>query len=563
MPDADAGAVAVQPVILAVDDEPAVLRAIAGDLRRHYARRYRVVRAGSGEEALEVVAELRERSARLALVVSDQRMPGMGGVDLLAEVRRLEPDVKVVLLTAYADTEVAIEAINRVRLDYYVLKPWDPPEEQLFPVLDDLLDDWEAGAGAPVAGLQVIGYRWSPEAHELRDFLSRNLVPFRWLDVEGSPDEAARLLGGGSPRLPVVVTEAGQRIERATPATVAPAIGLRSTTRETRAWDLLILGAGPAGLAAAVYGASEGLRTGIVEQEAPGGQAGQSSRIENYLGFPAGLSGADLTRRAVAQARRLGAEFISPACAVRLERCDPYRVLHLTGGERLTTSAVVLATGVSYRRLNVPGMDELAGRGIYYGAARAEAPGLEGEDVVIVGGANSAGQAAVFLSGFARRVVVLVRGDDVAATMSAYLIDQIASIGNIEIWCRSQVAAVDGAGRLERVAVRRGDDPQPGETQTVELKVAAMFIFIGAEPRTDWLAGAVDRDPRGFILTGRAVPGGVRDPGRPERDRYLLETSVPGVFAVGDVRASSVKRVASAVGEGAIAVQFVHQYLSL
>jgi thioredoxin reductase (NADPH) len=563
MADGDAGTVAVQPVILAVDDEPAVLRAIAGDLRRHYARRYRVVRAGSGEEALEVVTELRERGARLALVVSDQRMPGMGGVDLLAEVRRLEPEVKAVLLTAYADTEVAIEAINRVRLDYYVLKPWDPPEEQLFPVLDDLLDDWEAGAGAPVAGLQVIGQRWSPEAHDLRDFLSRNLVPFRWLDVEASPDEAARLLGGGSLHLPVVVTEAGRRIERATPATVAPAIGLRSTTRETRAWDLLILGAGPAGLAAAVYGASEGLRTGIVEQDAPGGQAGQSSRIENYLGFPAGLSGADLTRRAVTQARRLGAEFIAPACAVGLERCDPYRVLHLTGGERLTTSAVVLATGVSYRRLNVPGMDELAGRGIYYGAARAEAPGLEGEDVVIVGGANSAGQAAVFLAGFARRVVVLVRGGDVATTMSAYLIDQIASIANIEIWHHSQVAAVDGDGRLERVAVRRGDDPQPGETQTVELKVAAMFIFIGAEPRTDWLAGAVDRDPRGFLLTGRAVPGQVRDPGRPERDRYLLETSVPGVFAVGDVRASSVKRVASAVGEGAIAVQFVHQYLSL
>jgi thioredoxin reductase (NADPH) len=510
-----------------------------------------------------VVAELRERGARLALVVSDQRMPGMGGVDLLAEVRRLEPEVKAVLLTAYADTEVAIEAINRVRLDYYVLKPWDPPEEQLFPVLDDLLDDWEAGAGAPVAGLQVIGQRWSPEAHDLRDFLSRNLVPFRWLDVEASPDEAARLLGGGSLHLPVVVTEAGRRIERATPATVAPAIGLRSTTRETKAWDLLILGAGPAGLAAAVYGASEGLRTGIVEQDAPGGQAGQSSRIENYLGFPAGLSGADLTRRAVTQARRLGAEFIAPACAVGLERCDPYRILHLTGGERLTTSAVVLATGVSYRRLNVPGMDELAGRGIYYGAARAEAPGLEGEDVVIVGGANSAGQAAVFLAGFARRVIVLVRGGDVAATMSAYLIDQIASIANIEIWHRSQVAAVDGSGRLERVTVRRGDEPQPGETQTVEVKVAAMFIFIGAEPRTEWLAGAVDRDPRGFLLTGRAVPGQVRDPGRPERDRYLLETSVPGVFAVGDVRASSVKRVASAVGEGAIAVQFVHQYLSL
>jgi thioredoxin reductase (NADPH) len=558
MPDPDGGTVAVQPVILAVDDEPAVLRAIAGDLRRHYARRYRVVRAESGEEALEVVAELRERGARLALVVSDQRMPGLGGVDLLAEVRRLDPEVKVVLLTAYADTDVAIEAINRVRLDYYILKPWDPPEEQLFPVLDDLLDDWEAGAGGPVAGLQVVGYRWSPEAHELRDFLSRNLVPFRWLDVEGSPDEAARLLGNGRLQLPVVVTEAGQRIERATPATVAPAIGLRTGSTQTRAWDLLILGAGPAGLAAAVYGASEGLRTGLVEQEAPGGQAGQSSRIENYLGFPAGLSGADLTRRAVAQARRLGAEFIAPASAVQIERCDPYRVLHLAGGERLTASAVVIATGVSYRRLNVPGMDELAGRGVYYGAARAEGPGCRGEDVVIVGGANSAGQAAVFLAGFARRVVMLVRGDDMAATMSRYLVDQIASTANIEIWTRSQVAAVQGDGRLERVLVRRGDEPEP-----VELPVASMFIFIGAEPRTDWLDGAVDRDPRGFVLTGGAVPGRVRTPGRPERDRYLLETSVPGIFAVGDVRASSVKRVASAVGEGAIAVQFVHQYLSL
>jgi thioredoxin reductase (NADPH) len=517
MPDPDGGTVAVQPVILAVDDEPAVLRAIAGDLRRHYARRYRVVRADSGQEALDVVAELQDRGGRLALVVSDQRMPGMGGVDLLAEVRRVEPEVKTVLLTAYADTDVAIEAINRVRLDYYILKPWDPPEDQLFPVLDDLLDDWEAGVGAPVAGLQVVGYRWSPEAHALREFLSRNLVPFRWLDVERDADEAARLLGGRGLHLPVVITEAGQRIEEATPATIGPAIGLSTGTMQTRAWDLLILGAGPAGLAAAVYGASEGLRTGLVEQEAPGGQAGQSSRIENYLGFPAGLSGADLTRRAVTQARRLGAEFIAPASAVRIERCDPYRVLHLAGGERLTASAVVIATGVSYRRLKVPGMNELDGRGI-----------------------------------------VLVRGGDVTASMSAYLVDQIGATPNIEIWTHSQVAAVEGDGRLERVLVRRGDEPEP-----VKLPVASMFIFIGAEPRTDWLDGAVDRDPRGFVLTGGAVPGRVRDPGRPERDRYLLETSVPGVFAVGDVRASSVKRVASAVGEGAIAVQFVHQYLSL
>jgi thioredoxin reductase (NADPH) len=558
MADQPAGDVPVQPVILAVDDEPAVLRALAGDLRRHYARRYRVVRAGSGKEALEVADELRQRGGRLALVVSDQRMPGMGGVDLLAEVRRGDPEVKAVLLTAYADTDVAIDAINRVRLDYYVLKPWDPPEEQLFPVLDDLLDDWEAGAGAPVAGLQVLGNRWSPEAHELRDFLSRNLVPFRWIDVEGHAEEAARLLGDGRPQLPVVVTEAGKRIERATPAGIAGVIGLRTGTGVTRAWDLLILGGGPAGLAAAVYGASEGLRTGVVEQEAPGGQAGQSSRIENYLGFPAGLSGADLARRAVTQARRLGAEFIAPATAVRLELCDPYRVLHLANGERLTANAVVLATGVSYRRLDVPGIDELSGRGIYYGAARSEGPELRDQDVVIVGGANSAGQAAVFMAGFARRVVLLVRGEDIGATMSAYLVDQIASTRNIEVWTRSRVVGVGGDGRLERVSVRRGDDAEP-----VEVAVGAMFIFIGAEPRTDWLDGTVERDPRGFVLTGSAVDGRVRQPGRPDRDRYLLESSVPGVFAVGDVRATSVKRVASAVGEGSIAVQFVHQYLSL
>jgi thioredoxin reductase (NADPH) len=557
-PAHNGGEVPVQPVIMVVDDEPAVLAAIAGDLRRHYARRYRVVRSANGEEALEVAAELQKRGARLALVVSDQRMPGIGGIDLLAEVRRLEPDTKAVLLTAFADTDIAIEAINRVRLDYYILKPWDPPEEHLFPVLDDLLDDWESGAGAPLAGLQVIGDRWSREAHELRDFLSRNLVPFRWLDVDGNAAEVARLMGEEHRHLPVVVTESGHRIERATPATVATAVGLRSGARQTRAWDLLILGAGPAGLAAAVYGASEGLRTGLVEQEAPGGQAGQSSRIENYLGFPAGLSGSDLTRRAVAQARRLGAEFIAPACAVGLEVCDSYRILHLAGGERLTANAVVLATGVSYRRLQVPGMDELAGRGIYYGAARAEAPGCRGEDVVIVGGANSAGQAAVFLAGFARRVVVLMRGDDMGATMSAYLVDQISSTANIEIWTRSRVAAVEGNGRLERVLVERDDEPE-----RAEIRVASMFIFIGAEPRTDWLDGAVERDRHGFVLTGAAVPGRVRRPGRPERDRYLLETSVPGIFAVGDVRASSVKRVASAVGEGSIAVQFVHEYLSL
>jgi thioredoxin reductase (NADPH) len=549
---------ATVPVILTVDDEPAVLRAVAGDLRRHYAGRYRVVRADSGEAALEVAAELRRRGARLALALSDQRMPGMAGIDLLAELRRDEPDVKAVLLTAYADTDVAIAAINRVRLDYYIVKPWDPPEDFLYPPLDELLADWEAGAARPAGGLVVVGQRLSPEAHALRDFLARNLIPFRWVDVSSAPKEASAVLDGDVARLPVVVTEDGRRLDRATPAVVAEAVGWRSGAREVRAWDLLIIGGGPAGLAAAVYGASEGLRTGVVEREAPGGQAGESSRIENYLGFPAGLSGADLTRRAVTQVRRFGAEFIAPTEAVRLEVCDPYRVVHLTDGERLTATAVILATGVSYRRLNAPGMDHLYGRGVYYGAARAEGPSCAGEDVVIVGGANSAGQAAVFFSSFARRVVVLVRGADIAASMSAYLVDQVSALRNVEVRTGVEVAGAEGDAGLEAVCVRHRDS---GEIQ--RIKARSMFVFIGAEPRTDWLDGIVERDARGFIITGPAVGGRVRSPDGSERDRYLLETSLPGTFAVGDARAGSVKRVASAVGEGSIAVQFVHQYLAL
>jgi thioredoxin reductase (NADPH) len=366
------------------------------------------------------------------------------------------------------------------------------------------------------------------------------------------------VLSGDIARLPAVVAEDGRRVDRATPATVAPVVGLRPETREVRAWDLLVLGGGPAGLAAAVYGASEGLRTAVVEQEAPGGQAGQSSRIENYLGFPAGLSGADLARRAVTQARRFGAEFIAPACAVRLEVCDPYRVVHLEDGERLTATAVVLALGVSYRPLDAPGIAELAGRGVYYGAARAEAPSCQGEDIVVVGGANSAGQAAVFFSSFARRVVLLARRSDVAATMSAYLVDQLVSLPNVEIRTRSEVAAVEGQDHLESVAVRNLDT---GHVDRITTR--SMFVFIGAAPRTGWLDGAVERDGRGFVLTGPAVAGRVVTPAGIERDRYLLESSLPGVFAAGDARAGSVKRVASAVGEGSIAVQFVHQYLSL
>ncbi len=546
------------PVVLAVDDDARVLRAVSGDLRSHYAGRYRIMRAESGEAALEALEELQSRGTPVALVLSDQRMPGMGGVDLLARARTLFPEMKAVLLTAYADTDVAIRAINEVRLDYYILKPWDPPEEQLYPVLDDLLEDWQAGHTPSFQGVRVIGHRFSSESYELREFLSRNQVPFQWVDVERDAS-AETLVGaeGAGTRLPVVVLDDGRQLASPSIAEVADGIGLR-TRSETRSWDLLIVGAGPAGLAAAVYGASEGLRTGLVEREAPGGQAGQSSRIENYLGFPSGLSGADLARRAITQATRFGADLVAPAEVTSLEVCDPYRVLHLADGDRLTCSALIVATGVSYRRLDAPGVEALTGRGVYYGAARTETPGCAGEDVVIVGGANSAGQAAVYFSRFARQVTMLVRAGSLAAGMSRYLVDQLEALDNVRVRTRTAVRSVSGTDKLESVTVEHLDGGGSEDVPT-----PSMFVFIGAQPYTDWLDGTVARDQRGFVLTGTDVRGRVRTPGGAERDRYLLETSVPGVFAVGDVRAGSVKRVASAVGEGSIAVQFVHGYLAL
>ena len=548
---------AARPVILTVDDDPEVLRSVERDLKRHYAVDYRVLRAGSGSSALDALRQLKRRDQPVAMVVADQRMPGMSGVELLAEAKTLFPRARSVLLTAYADTDAAIEAINRVRLDYYVLKPWDPPEERLYPVLDDLLEDWRAFYKPAFEGVRVVGHRWSADGHRLRDFLARNLVPYQWLDVE-SNDEAVRLLAASAPEdgdggLPAVVLSDGTVLRTPSNLEVAQRIGLR-TTAHARFFDVLIVGGGPAGLAAAVYAASEGLTTALVEREAPGGQAGQSSLIENYLGFPQGLSGSDLARRALTQARRFGAEILTPQEVTALELKGPLRVLKLTDGTTLSCEALVLGTGVSYRRLDVPGAERLTGSGVYYGAAFSEASACTGQDVLVVGGANSAGQAAIFFSRFAGHVTMVVRAPSLANAMSQYLVDQIAATPNIEVRLRSAVDAVHGEHSLESVRLRHLDT---GEHET--RAAGGLFVFIGAEPRTDWLEGVVARDQRGFLLTGADVP-----PSRwpEERDPYLLETCVPGVFAVGDVRASSVKRVASAVGEGSIAIQFVHSYLN-
>jgi thioredoxin reductase (NADPH) len=543
-----------RPAILAVDDEPAVLAAVARDLRRGFGERYRILRASSGPEALDLLGEVRRRGDPVAMLIADQRMPGMEGTDYLVKARTIVPDAKRVLLTAYADTEAAIAAINEVALDYYLLKPWDPPEEQLFPVVEDLLTTWESGAALESGGVRVIGHRFSRESHDLRDFLARNRVPARWLDIErdGEARELLQIAGVGPDRLPVALLEDGSVLERPTVLEIAERLGVAGRPAQDH-YDLVIVGGGPAGLAAAVYGASEGLRTVMVEREAPGGQAGQSSRIENYLGFPAGLSGSDLARRATDQARRLGAELLSVQDAVRLRVEGAGRFVELSGGGELSANCVLVASGVAYRQLDTPGFPELTGAGIYYGAAMTEARSCADQHVVIIGGANSAGQAAVYFSGYAGRVTMLVRST-LEKSMSHYLIEQIAALPKINVRTGSQAVAAEGEdGHLERLRVRNGDGSEE------VLDADACFVFIGAAPRTDWLAGVVARDERGFILAGPdAKLAGWPLP----RDPYLLETSVPGVFVAGDVRARSIKRVASAVGEGSMAVSLVHEYLS-
>ncbi len=539
--------------IVVVDDEPAVLAAVARDLRRGFGEHYRVLRATSGSEALEVLRELRTRGEQVAMLIADQRMPGMPGTEYLVEARKIVPDAKRVLLTAYADTEAAIAAINEVALDYYLLKPWDPPEEQLFPVVEDLLTTWEAGAALESGGVRVVGHRFSKESHEVRDFLVRNRVPARWLDVErdGEARELLRVAGVDGERLPVALLEDGTVLERPTILELAERLGVTGVPAQDH-YDLVVVGGGPAGLAAAVYGASEGLHTVMVEREAPGGQAGQSSRIENYLGFPAGLSGSDLARRATDQARRLGAELLTIQEAVGLRTEGAARLVRLSGGGELSASCVLVASGVSYRQLDTPGFAELTGTSVYYGAAITEARACANQHVVVIGGANSAGQAAVYFGGYAARVTMLVRGPTLERSMSHYLIEQVAARPNIEVRTGSSAIAAEGeGGRLRRLRVQ---GPEGVET----LEADACFVFIGASPRTDWLEGVVARDERGFILAGRDAQVN----GWPlQREPYVLETTVPGVFVAGDVRARSIKRVASAVGEGSMAVSLIHEYL--
>jgi thioredoxin reductase (NADPH) len=551
-----------KPILLSVDDDADVLRAIERDLRSQYGADYRVLGSGSPEGALDLLKQLKLRSDSVALLLADQRMPRLDGVHFLQEAMRIYPEAKRALLTAYADTTAAIGAINQASIHYFFMKPWDPPTEHLYPQLDDLLGDWQATHRPPYEGIRVLGTRWSPRSYELRDFLARNHVPYQWIDVEiSSSDPETKLLleslGKEAADLPIVLFPDGTKLLETVPSQVAQKVGLR-TRAQTNFYDLAIIGGGPAGLAAAVYGASEGLHTVIVEREAPGGQAGMSSRIENYLGFPAGLSGGDLARRAVVQAQRFGVEIIAAeASGIRTE--GPYRIIKLVDGNEFSCHALMIATGVQWRRLDAPGIDRLQGAGVYYGGGATEAISCVGETVYVVGGANSAGQAAMNFAKYAEKVFILVRGSSLSSTMSQYLIDQVKETPKIQVWSHASVAEVHGNSHLEEVSVLCSDT---GKIERVPA--SSMFIFIGALPQTDWLAGVVERDDRGFLLTGPdLIVNGERPKGWTlERDPFLLETNVPGIFAVGDVRHGSVKRVASGVGEGSVAVQFIHQYLS-
>lgn len=546
------------PAILTVDDDPSVSRAVARDVRRRYGDRYRVVRASSGDEALDALREIKLRGEQVALLLADYRMPQMNGIEFLESAMDLFPLARRVLLTAYADTDAAIDAINLVDVDHYLLKPWHPPEEKLYPVLDGLLEAWQASPDAPMVETRIVGHRWSAPSYVAREFLARNLVPYRWL-LSDEP-EGQRLLtaaGVSEADLPLVVTADGKTMVMPSEQDLATNVGL-SVTPAAEFYDLIVVGAGPAGLGAAVYGASEGLRTVLVERAATGGQAGQSSRIENYLGFPDGVSGAQLTDRARRQAVKFGAELLSTRDVVGLDVAGSTRLVRFNDGTSIAAHAVVLATGVSYRRLTAPGCHELTNRGVYYGSAATEAPACEGEDVYIVGGANSAGQAAMYFSRYARAVHILIRGDDLRRSMSQYLIDQIAANERITVQAQTEVCSAEGDDHLERLVLR---DVPTGQTR--EVDASWMFVFIGAEPCTEWIGDTLTRDRLGFVLTGPDLLTEGRRPPRwaPPRDPFHLESSVPGVFAAGDVRATSVKRVASAVGEGAMAVSLVHRYL--
>ena len=548
-----------KPVILTVDDDPQVLNSVERDLRQHFRGEYRIVKAGSGAQALQAVQELKRRNDPLALLLVDQRMPEMTGTEFLAQAIKIYPEARKVLLTAYADTEAAIQSINTLGLDHYLMKPWEPPEQNLFPVLDDLLSDWHATVELPYEGIRVAGTLWSPGSHAVKDFLARNQIPYQWLDVEADPQarELVNSADGGEPRLPVVFFPDGSFLVEPDNHALAGKVGLQ-TEASRQFYDLVIVGGGPAGLGAAVYAASEGLRTAMVERHSPGGQAGTSSRIENYLGFPNGLTGADLARRASTQAKRFGAEIITAVEAEKVRVDGPYRYVACTSGSELSCHALLIATGVTLRMLEIPGAADLTGRGVYYGASLSEAAYYKDQPVIVVGGANSAGQGAMFFSLYASKVTMLLRASSLSNSMSQYLVEQIEKRKNIEVRPDTLVTAVSGEGKLDQVMIQHH---QTGKLET--LPAAAMFIFIGAAPHTELVAGVVERNNSGFILTGQhLVQAGKRPKSWPlKRDPYLLETSVPGIFAAGDVRHGSVRRVASAVGEGGMVVSFVHQYL--
>jgi thioredoxin reductase (NADPH) len=546
------------PAILTVDDDASVSRAIARDLRRRYGEAYRIIRAASAAEALEALKEIKLRGGRVAVILADYRMPQMNGIEFLEQAMDLFPNARRALLTAYADTDAAIQAINVVDVDHYLLKPWDPPEEKLYPVLDALLDAWQATGDREVEDIRVVGHRWSEPSYQIRDFLARNLVPYKWLAADDP--EGRRLLeaaGVGPESIPLVVTADGRAMAQPSNSAVAEAVGL-STAPERDFYDLIIVGGGPAGLGAAVYGASEGLKTLLVERQAVGGQAGQSSRIENYLGFPDGISGAQLTDRARRQAGKFSAEVLNTREVVGLRADGSARTLHFADGGEISAHSIVLATGVAYRPLVADGVAELTGSGVYYGSAATEGPSCAGSDVYIIGGANSAGQAALFFSRYARSVTLLVRGDSLEASMSYYLIQQLNKIENVHVRTRCEVVGAQGNGHLQAITIC---DSKNNTVTSVEC--GYLFVFIGAEPRTDWLGDAVARDEKGFVYTGPdLLANGTRPAGWDrDRDPFYLECSVPGIFAAGDVRANSVKRVASAVGEGAMAVTLVHRYL--
>jgi len=547
------------PIILTVDDDIQVVNAIERDLRQQYRQDYRIMKATSGAVALETVQRLKQRNDQMALFLVDQRMPGMSGVEFLAEAMKFYPKARKVLLTAYADTQAAIAAINLIGLDHYLMKPWSPPEQNLYPVLDDLLSDWLTTVEVPFDGIRVAGTLWSATSHTIKDFLARSQIPYQWLDIEQNVEARALVeaVNKEQRRLPVLFFPDGSTLIDPDIITVAEKVGLRTQATQPF-YDLIIVGAGPAGLAGAVYGASEGLRTLLIEKETTGGQAGTSSRIENYLGFPNGLSGADLARRATAQATRLGAEILTAREVTQIRVDDPYRFVKLADGTELSCKALMIATGASLRTLDIPGIEALTGAGVYYGAALTEAAHYKGKPMFVVGGANSAGQGAMFFSRYASKVTMLVRGSSLQKDMSQYLIDQINCTENIDVRVRTSIFEAIGTDRLEALVIKDNDT---GDIETVPA--AALFVFIGAKPYSEFVADVVERNEAGFILTGSDL---IRDGRRPRnwrlnRDPFLLETSVPGIFAVGDIRQDTIRRVASAVGQGSTAVSFVHQYL--